>query len=162
MNRLLFSISILLTLNTFGQVAPPQNPQPTPPPSALNFIVAIQMGTDTLKSGEVTVKLTEEAMMEMKQAMASPDYTVLLTPRGSCEPLNLLKIAPDSFIIKGQKGYTPAGIFDYVVFVKQRRPMMPVRPRPPGRSTTSGSTISKYTRISATTIIVILKALLVR
>jgi len=134
-----------MTLNVFGQVAATQSQAPQPSPNQQQggmgpvFIVAVQMGTDTLKKGDDTVKLTEETLMEMKQAMASPDYTVILNPRGDCGQLSLVKTTAGNFIVKQQKNpVSSGGIFDYVVFAKQRRPMMPMHPHPPVPQPTPG------------------------
>jgi hypothetical protein len=140
MRKLLSSLFVLCTLHVFGQVTtpqsqpqqPPPNQQQPPPGGGPTFIVAVQMGTDTLKNGKVVVKLADETLQEMKQAMASPDYTVMLTPRGECGQLNVIEKTAATFTIKQQKGSATAdGIFDYIIFVKQRRPMMPMHPHPP-------------------------------
>jgi hypothetical protein len=144
MRKLLFLPIVFMALNAFGQAAPtpppaagapPMNPQQQMQQQQMmdrpDFIVTVQMGTDTLKNGEISVPLTEQTITEMKQAMANPNYTVMLTPRGECGPLNLVSTNPNSFIVKEQKG-TSKGIFDYIVVVKQKRPLMPARPQRPG------------------------------
>lgn len=125
MRKLLFLPLVLFAINVFGQteVPPPGMPD-------LHFIVAVQIGTDTIKNGIDTVKLTEETIMEMSKAMADSNYVVTLTPIGNCGPLNLVKITPSSFIVKEQNSLSGIQLFDYIVFAKQKRPMMPVHPRP--------------------------------
>ena len=134
MRKLLFPALVLITFNAIGQVAPPPpvGTPSQPPGERPEFIVAVQMGTDTLKNGEVTVNLTEQTTEEMKQAMANPNYTVMLTPRGDCGSLNLAETTATGFKVKLQKGSASyKGIFDYVVYAKQKRPLMPMRPKPP-------------------------------
>jgi len=130
MYKLVFPAFVLMTINVFGQATPP--PQPPPQQERPDFIVTVQMGTDTLKNGTITVKLTEQTTEEMKQAMASPNYTVMLTPRGDCGQLNLSETTATGFTVKQKGAAVSKGIFDYVVYVKQKRPMMPMRPKPPG------------------------------
>lgn len=129
MRNLLFSSLILMTFNVIGQVAPPAPPMP-PQFERPDFIVAVQMGTDTLRKEEDSVRLTDQTVEEMKQAMANPNYTVIFTPRGDCGQINLVKTSATSFIIKQQKGSSSKAIFDYIVYAKQKRPMMPMRPHP--------------------------------
>jgi hypothetical protein len=131
MRKLLFFFPILLTINALGQVS--SSPALQQEGLGPVFIVPVQMGTDTLKNGADTIRLTDETLMEMKQALASPGcYTVTLTPRGTCGPLNLAKITARYFIVKPQGSASSDGFFDYVLFSRQKRPMMPVRPRSPG------------------------------
>ncbi len=133
MRKIFFASFIAMAFNTFGQVAPPTGAPPSQPPGERpEFIVAIQMGTDTLINGEVMVKLTEQTTEEMKQAMANPNYTVVLTPRGDCGSLSLAETTTAGFKVKLQKGSASSkGIFDYLVYAKQKRPLMPMRPKPP-------------------------------
>lgn len=129
MRNLLFLPLVLMTLNIFGQQAAPTSPPQNRQWDGPIFIVTVQIGTDTLKNGIDTVKLSDETVMEMKQSMASPDYVVTLTPKGDCGQLNLAETNANNFIVKAQNGSTASqGIFQYTVIVKQRRPMMPMRP----------------------------------
>jgi hypothetical protein len=133
MRKLLFSPLLFMAVNAFGQAAPtPPPPQPGPP--QMEFIVPVQMGTDTLKNGKVTVAISPQTMDEMKQAQASPDYVVMLTPKGDCGALSLGETTDKGFVVKEQKGSgSSSGIFEYVMYVKQRRPARPSRPMmPPG------------------------------
>jgi hypothetical protein len=134
MRKLLFSPILLLAFNAIAQVAPPP-PHPGPPGGGMqmpDFIVPVQMGTDTLKNGKVTVTLTQQTLDEMKQGMASPDYIVMLTPVGDCGTLSLAEMSDKSFEVKEQKGSGASnGIFQYEMIVKQKRPSRPGRPNMP-------------------------------
>jgi len=130
MRKLLISPFLFLAFTAFAQQAPPpQLPQQGPPPPQNDFIVPVQMGTDTLKNGKATITVTQQTMDEMKQALASPDYVIMLTPVGDCGPLTLAEKNNNSFVVKEQKGAgTSKGIFQYIMYVKQRRPQRPGRP----------------------------------
>jgi len=139
MRKLLLSPLVLLALNVCGQ-APQTTPmqpaqvQPGGPPGMVQpeYIVALQTGTETLKDGKDTIHLSDQSVAEMKQAMAKPDYTVMLTPRGETGQINIIETKEKYALVKAAKGASKEGSFDYVIFVKQRRPMMPPRPqRPP-------------------------------
>lgn len=132
MRKLMFSPLLFMAVTALGQAAPP--PPPQPGPSQMEFIVPVQIGTDTLKNGKVTVAISEQTMDEMKQAQASPDYVVMLTPKGECGSLSLGETNDKGFVVKEQKGSGSAnGIFEYVMYVKQKRPQRPSRPMmPPG------------------------------
>jgi len=135
MRKILFSPILLLALNAFGQAAPPppQPGQPQGPMQMPDFIVPVQIGTDTLKNGKATVTLSQQTLDEMKQSMASPDYVVMLTPTGECGPLTVAERNANSFVVKEQKGSgTANGIFQYMMIVKQKRPARPGRPMPMG------------------------------
>lgn len=126
--RELLSLSfLLLTLNVFGQAE-----HPAPPPHPV-FVVPLQMGRDTLKNGKDTIRLSEITVSEMNETVADTNFTVMLTPRGDCGQLNLMKTTSRYFIVKQQTGTSMQPIFDYVVFAKQSRPWMPERPHPPGQ-----------------------------
>jgi hypothetical protein len=132
MRKLLFFPLVFIAANVLGQVAPP--PPGAPPQNGMQpeFIVTVQIGTDTLKNGKDTVKLAPQTLMEMKQAMANPNYVVMLTPRGECGQLSLVETREKYFLVRELKGSGPGNaMFDYTVVVKQKRPMMPMRPMPP-------------------------------
>lgn len=132
MRKLLFSPILLLAFNAIAQVSPPPQPGPVQAMQMPEFIVPVQMGTDTLKNGKATVTLTPQTLDEMKQGMASPDYVVILTPKGDCGVFYLDETKPDSFIVKRESGSVLSKpIFDYVVYVKQKRPARLGRPMPP-------------------------------
>ena len=132
MRKLLFFPIVLLAFNGMAQVAPPP-PQPGPPQGGMampEFIVPVQMGTDTLKNGKATVIITPQSMDEMKQGMALPDYVVMLTPKADCGALSLGETTDKNFVVKEQKGSGSSnGIFQYVMYAKQRRPARPGRPQ---------------------------------
>ena len=128
MRKLLLAPLVLLALNVVGQAPAPTPAMPNPMmQQGPEFLVPVQMGTETLQEGKDTVKLTEQTLTEMKQAMAQPNYVVMLTSRGESGQVNLVATTPNYFLVKGTKGNS----FDYVMFVKQRRPMMPMRPQRP-------------------------------
>ena len=138
MRKLLLSPILLLAFNAMAQVAPPQAPPPGAPqgpqgpPQMPEFIVPVQIGTDTLKNGRATVTITRQTLDEMKQSMASPDYVVMLTPVGDCGALSLSEMTDKSFEVKEQKGSgSSKGIFQYEMIVKQKRPARPGRPSMP-------------------------------
>lgn len=124
MRKLLLSSLVLISLHAFGQDDAPQTPPPMP-----TFFVTIEMGTDTLKNGIDTVRLSEDALSEMNEAAADTNFSVIFTPRGDCGQLNLMKTTFKYFIVKEQGNSSPRAIFNYIITVKQNRPMMP--PRPP-------------------------------
>jgi|GEM_PF-6287959 len=129
MRKLLFLPLLLLTLNVLGQQS---NIPPPPPP--LVFVIAVQMGTDTVKNGIDTVRLVEATISEMNEAVADTNYTVIMTPRGDFGQFALIKTTRFYFIIKEQGGSSPKPVFDYVVYAKQTRPWMPMQHRrPPGQ-----------------------------
>jgi hypothetical protein len=124
MRKLFIPFLALIAMNALGQNAP-RKPMPPPPPV---FVVALQMGTDTVKNDIDTVKLTRITISEMKEAAADSNYTVMLTPRGNCGQLNLMKTKSHYFIVKQQSGLSPKAIFDYIVYSRQSRPWMPPMP----------------------------------
>lgn len=129
MRKFLFLPLILMAATLFGQQVNP-TAVPTPP----TFIVAIQMGTDTIKNGMDTVKLSDDALSEMNASLADSNYTVMLTPRGDCGQLNLFKINHYNFIVKEQGNTPMKAVFDYILYAKQPRPWTPTQPhRPPGQ-----------------------------
>jgi hypothetical protein len=134
MRKLLFSPILLLAFNAMAQVTPPP-PPPGQPPGGMQmpeFIVPVQIGTDTLKNGKATVTITQQTQDEMKQGMASPDYVVMLTPVGECGSLTLAEKNDKTFVVKEQKGSGSSnGIFQYEMIAKQKRPARPGRPMPP-------------------------------
>src|ERR1700722_8154407 len=108
MRKLLFFPLALMALNVLGQSGTEQPWRP-------EFIVPVQIGIDSLKNGKANVALTNETRDEMKDAQASPDYVVILTPKGDCGALNLVETKEAFFAVKEQKGSTsPNGIFNYV------------------------------------------------
>ncbi len=136
MRKLLFSPILFLAFNAIAQVAPPPaHPGGPPSPGGMqmpDFIVPVQIGTDTLKNGKATVTISQQTLDEMKQGMASPDYVVMLTPVGDCGALSLAEISDKSFEVREQKGSgSSKGIFQYEMIVKQKRPARPGRPNMP-------------------------------
>ena len=83
MRKLLIPSLVLITMNAFGQNTAPM---PGPPPAPI-FVVPLQMGTDTVRNGIDTVKLTDITISEMTDAIADSNYNVVLTPRGDCGQL---------------------------------------------------------------------------
>ena len=137
MRSLFLSSLVLMTLNVFSQVTPAKQPAPPMPPAKFErpeFIMVVQMGTDTMKNIEDTVKIEKQVAKQMKHGMMSPNYIVMLTPVGDCRQLNLIKTDSSYFIVRQQKGSEKSkGIFNYVVYSKRTRPQMPMHsvPIPP-------------------------------
>lgn len=125
MRKLLFLPFVLFTLSVLGQQQAAFEPSPP------TFIVTLQLGTDTVRNGIDTVKLTEETVSEMSESDADTNYVVTLTPKGDCGLLSLLKLNRYYFIIKQEGEAASKAVFEYIVFAKQPKPWMPMQPPHP-------------------------------
>ena len=123
MRKLLVLSLILIAFNVFGQ-----QQQTAGAPALPGFVVTLEIGTDTVRNGIDTVKLTDQTITEMNEAASDTNYVVMLTPIRNCGSLSLIKTNRFYFIIKEQSGASPKAAFDYVVFTKQSRPFIPIPP----------------------------------
>ena len=120
MRKLLFIPIVLLALNAIGQSQNPGGIQS-------QFVVAVQRGKAALHNGSDTIYLSNQAVNEMRQAQALPNYAVTLTPHDGYGQLYVTGETPTYFLVKQQNSSSDI-TFDYVVFAQQNRPQILLHP----------------------------------